>query len=109
MKILKLLNKIFFIILFAHLFSFLQVTAEDKPIDIWNLEKKENEVSTEKNNSNENISDKSKISVFDMQSDKQNNPIELDEDLSSKDIKIVGLYDPQENGLSINMWSNSMV
>ena len=107
MKILKLLNKFFFIVLFAHLFSFLQVTAEDKPIDIWNLEKKENEVSTEKNNSNENISDKSKISVFDMQSDKQNNPIELDEDLSSKDIKIVGLYDPQENGLSINMWSNS--
>ena len=27
-------------------------TAEDKPIDIWNLEKKEKEVSTEKNNSN---------------------------------------------------------
>ncbi len=107
MKILKLLNKIFFIILFAHLFSFLQVTAEDKPIDIWNLEKKENDVSNETNNSNENISDNSKISVFDMQSDKQNNPIELDEDLSSKDTKIVGLYDPQENGLSINMWSNS--
>jgi hypothetical protein len=42
-----------------------------------------------------------------MQSNKQNNPIELDEDLASKDIKIVGLYDPQENGLSIDMWFNS--
>ena len=40
MKTLKLLNKTFFIVLLAYAFSFLQVTAEDKPIDICNLEKK---------------------------------------------------------------------
>tara|TARA_Y100000768_G_scaffold204041_1_gene153644 strand:+ start:1418 stop:3178 length:1761 start_codon:yes stop_codon:yes gene_type:complete len=107
MKILKQLNKFFFTVLFAYLFLFLQVTAEDKPIDIWDLEKKENEETAETNISDENISDKSKTSVFDMQSDKENNSIKLEEDLLSRDIKIVGLYDPQENGLSIDMWVNS--
>ena len=33
--------------------------------------------------------------------------IEEDQTLSSKKIKIEGLYDPAENGLDINMWSNS--
>ena len=107
MKILKQLNKFFFTILFAYLFLFLQVVAEDKPIDIWNLEKKEKEGIAEPKISDENISDNSKTSVFDMQSDKENNSIKLDEDLLSRDIKIVGLYDPQENGLSIDMWANS--
>ena len=27
--------------------------------------------------------------------------------MNSKDIKIFGLYDPDENGLDINMWLNS--
>jgi len=107
MKILKLLNKFFFLVLFVNVFSLLQAMAEDKPIDIWNLEKKENEAITETIISNENTSNNSNKSVFDMQSDKQNNSIELDQNLLSKDIKIVGLYDPQENGLSIDMWSNS--
>ena len=33
--------------------------------------------------------------------------IEEDQTLISKEIKIVGLYDPAENGLDINMWSNT--
>ncbi len=33
--------------------------------------------------------------------------IEEDETLISKEIEIAGLYDPAENGLNINMWSNS--
>ena len=33
--------------------------------------------------------------------------IEEDQTLISKEIKIVGLYDPAENGLDINMWSKS--
>ena len=31
----------------------------------------------------------------------------MDQDLTSKEIKIAGLYDPEDYGLSINMWSNS--
>jgi hypothetical protein len=42
-----------------------------------------------------------------MQADKKKDPIKLDQELVSKEIKIVGLYDPEEYGLSINMWSNS--
>ena len=107
MKILKLLNKKSILFFLTYLMSIPSIFADDKPIDIWNLEKKENEVISETNISTENISENTKTSIFDMQSDKQNNPIELDEDLLSKDIKIVGLYDPQENGLSIDMWANS--
>ena len=33
--------------------------------------------------------------------------IDEDQTLASSKIKIVGLYDPAENGLDINMWSNS--
>ena len=33
--------------------------------------------------------------------------IEQSQTLVSKEVKLVGLYDPEENGLDINMWSNS--
>jgi len=43
-----------------------------------------------------------------MQSQKINKlSIEQDGTLLSKEIEIVGLYDPAENGLTINMWNNS--
>ena len=42
-----------------------------------------------------------------MQSDKKDDAIKLDSDLTSKTIKIAGLYDPQDYGLSISVWSNS--
>ena len=43
MKILKLLNKKFFFIFLSYLIILNPIHAEDNPIDIWNLEKKENE------------------------------------------------------------------
>jgi hypothetical protein len=55
-------------------------------------------------NSNEEISENN---VYRMQSDKKDDAIKLDADLTSKTIKIAGLYDPQDYGLSISMWSNS--
>ena len=42
-----------------------------------------------------------------MQADKKKSSIKLDQELASKEIKIVGLYDPADYGLSMNMWSNS--
>ena len=106
MKILKLLNKKFFFIFFIYLVFLNPTNAEDNPIDIWKLEKKENEtveetVTSEVENNND------QISVFDMQSDKNTGSIELDENLISKEVKIVGLYDPEEHGLTIDMWTNS--
>tara|TARA_B100001063_G_scaffold233282_1_gene249315 strand:- start:808 stop:2376 length:1569 start_codon:yes stop_codon:yes gene_type:complete len=42
-----------------------------------------------------------------MQSQKKIETIELDQTLESKKIKIDGLYDPEDYGLNINMWTNS--
>ena len=42
-----------------------------------------------------------------MQTPKENDFIKLESNLNSQEIKIVGLYDPEDNGLDINMWSNS--
>ncbi|MDB2580099.1 hypothetical protein N9X57_01855 [Candidatus Pelagibacter bacterium] len=106
MKILKLLNKKNLSIVIFSLFSFLSF-AEDKPVDIWNIEKQETENISEENLSIENKQVVSESSVYKMQSDKNEDPIKLDQELTSKTIKIAGLYDPQEYGLDINMWSNS--
>ena len=106
MKNLKLLNKKnLSIILFFSLFGFESQSQE--PVDIWNVEtnKKAGEVSI-----NENIKKKDppENSIYQMQSQKKNTlNIEEDQTLASKKVEIVGLYDPAESGLDINMWSNS--
>jgi len=107
MKILKLLNKKNFSILILYLLSGINTFAEDKPVDIWNLEKKETDIVVEKNISDQNQKISNESSVYNMQSNKKTNLIKLDQDVASKEIKIVGLYDPAEYGLSIDMWSNS--
>ena len=106
MKISKLLNKKNLSIVIFSLFSFSSF-AEDKPVDIWNIEKQETENISEENLSIENKQVVSESSVYKMQSDKNEDSIKLDQELTSKTIKIAGLYDPQEYGLDINMWSNS--
>jgi len=107
MKILKLLNKKYFSILIFYLLSATNTFAENKPVDIWNLEKKETDIVVETNISDQNQNNSAGSSIYDMQSNKKIDPIKLDQDVASKEIKIVGLYDPAEYGLSIDMWSNS--
>ncbi|MDB3946680.1 hypothetical protein OAH45_03290 [Candidatus Pelagibacter sp.] len=107
MKILKLLNKknlsIIIISLLLPLFS----TAEEKPVDIWNIDKQETETISEENLSSGNSEKKFQSNIYKMQVDKNQDSIMLDSDLTSKTIKIAGLYDPQDYGLSIDMWTNS--
>ena len=107
MRILKLLNKknLSIIGILSLLSAF--AIAEDKPIDIWNIDKQKIEITPESNSSSENSEDTSEISIYNMQAEKKNNSIKLDQELLSKEIKIVGLYDPKDYGLSIDMWSNS--
>ena len=108
MKTLKLLNKKNFSIIIFSLIASTISFAEDKPVDIWNIEKKEVETISEENLSEENSNeDTSENNVYRMQSAKKDDAIKLDADLTSKTIKIAGLYDPQDYGLSISMWSNS--
>jgi hypothetical protein len=107
MKILKLLNKKNLSIIIIYLLSSLSLIAEDKPVDIWNIDKKAIETTVDVNSSVEKIEIKSENSIYQMQTDKNIDSIKLDQELVSKEIKIAGLYDPKDYGLSINMWSNS--
>ena len=106
MKQLKLLNKKpLLVLLLSLLFGF--SAQSEEPIDIWNVDKKK---PTKKNNTIENLEERDVVqnSIYKMQSQKDNEPnIEEDQTLASNKIKIIGLYDPAENGLDINMWSNS--
>ncbi len=107
MKILKLLNNKNLSIIIISLLLSLSAIAEEKPVDIWNLDKKETQNISEENLSVEKNEETSQNSIYKMQSDKKEVSIKLDEELKSKTIRIAGLYDPQDYGLSISMWSNS--
>ena len=87
--------------------SSLNVIAEDQPIDIWNIDQKAIETTSEDISSNEITGVTAESNIYNMQADKKKNSIKLDQELASKEIKIVGLYDPADYGLSMDMWSNS--
>ena len=103
MKTLKLLNNKNLSIIIISLLLSLSSIAEEKPVDIWNLDKKETQNISEENLSVEKNEETSQSSIYKMQSDKKEETIKLDAELTSKTIKIAGLYDPQDYGLSISM------
>ena len=107
MKTLKLLNKKNLSIIIFSLLLAVTSFSEEKPVDIWNIDKKEVQPSIDNNDSEENVNNKSEESIYELQVDKNIDTIKFDQTLTSKEIKIAGLYDPEEYGLSINMWSNS--
>ncbi|MDC1139533.1 hypothetical protein OAT04_01560 [Candidatus Pelagibacter sp.] len=106
MKNLKLLNKKYLSFILFYLF-FGIATQSEEPIDIWNIEDKKTSKNIDviEKNETENVTENS---IYKMQSqkDKEAN-IEEDQTFALNTIKIVGLYDPEENGLNINMWSKS--
>ncbi|WP_435149037.1 hypothetical protein [Candidatus Pelagibacter bacterium nBUS_32] len=71
MKILRLLNKKYLSVIIIYLLSSLSLIAEDKPIDIWNIDKKETEDVIESESSTEKLEVISENSVYDMQTDKK--------------------------------------
>jgi hypothetical protein len=106
MKNLKLLNRKYLSIILFYLLSGLVVQSQE-PIDIWNIEEKKTtkNIDAIDNNKEKNVPQNN---IYKMQSQKDNElEIEEDQTLDSNEIKIVGLYDPAENGLDINMWSKS--
>ena len=110
MKNLKLLNKKLFLISF--IFIFISNTlAEDKPSDIWNItEQQTQELISTKDLSQDNNQSDNKIlenSIYKMQPKSIKSQIEFDQNLASDQVRILGLYDPEDNGLDINMWTNS--
>ena len=106
MKILKLLNrKNLSIFIISFLLFLNHLNAQEEPVDIWNLEKKGKENSTITQIEN---GDAEEISINVGVSNLNNSSDIIDSDLLGQSkINIVGLYDPEDNGLSIDMWSNS--
>ena len=108
MKILRLLNNKIFSILLILFLSF-KVFAEDQPIDIWNIEKNENNTQIEQlaEENEQELKEVKDSDIYKMQKQKKLNTIKLDDTLDDQKINIYGLFDPEDHGLDINMWSNS--
>ena len=106
MKNLKLLNKKNLLVILFYLF-FGSTSQSQEPIDIWNIGEKKTTENIDITESKEE-KDITQNSIYKMQSQKDGETnIKEDQTLASNKIKIVGLYDPAENGLDINMWSKS--
>ena len=105
MRNLKLSNKFFFIFSTIFIFFFFSKIYSNEPVDIWNIDKKNIDNVTIKKKEKK---DSSLNSIYEMQTPKKDElKIEQEETLLSKKIQIAGIYDPAENGLSIDMWTNS--
>ena len=112
MKILKLLNSKYLSILLLIFLTTVNVNAEDEPIDIWNIDQNKIEENSSSNNPNnlETNSSHAEItqpSIFELQSEKETEVVQVSSDLNSQEIKIIGLYDPEDYDLKIDLWSNS--
>ena len=96
-----MLNKLFINIYIFHLLIFFSYVNANEPVDIWNTEKKNKEnVSINSNSESQNEASETIVIRNNSVGD-----IEQGEILSKR--KIVGLYDPEENGLDLEMWNNT--
>ena len=104
MKILKLLNRNIFIFLFSY-FLIISTSFANETVDIWNLEnnKKNNEIIKKKENLDKN---NNQTSINNLNSTNLIS-VEQDEKFNKDENNLVGLYDPDENDLTIDMWEKS--
>ncbi len=110
MKILRLLNSKYLSIIFIFFLLNCNTFAEDEPVDIWNIDKKNiNKTSTDQTTlSDEESEDVIKDNnIYESQSLKELDSVEVDNTLKSKEVEIIGLYDPEDFDLEINVWTNS--
>ena len=104
MKILKLLSRNIFIFLFSY-FLIISTSFANETVDIWNLEnnKKNNEIIKKKENLDNN---NNQTSINNLNSTNLIS-VEQDEKFNKDENNLVGLYDPDENDLTIDMWERS--
>ena len=110
MKILKLLNKKYLSIITIVLLIVTHTYSEDQPVDIWNTENNEVSKDVLKNNTSEvqnNNKERNESDIYNLQLKKKNKTIIVNDSLDSKDLSIIGLYDPEDYGLKMDMWVNS--
>ena len=102
MKALKLLNSLK-LIKISIFFIFLNTSVlSNEPEDIWNLKKKNDNLINESV-----LSENRKDKII-----KNENTISIEKnifgsEISFENLQLVGIYDPIENNLNLNMWSNS--
>ncbi len=109
MKILRLLNRYFYFFV-LYFFLGLNSLAEDQPADIWNTQELVSSPSENQSlelNKNDLPVKENEMSIYKMQSQRNSNSIELNMNPKTNELKIIGLYDPSDYDLDINMWSNS--
>ena len=104
MKILKLLSRNIFIFLFSY-FLIISTSFANETVDIWNLEnnKKNNKIIKKKENLDKN---NNQTSINNLNSTNLIS-VEQDEKFNKDENNLVGLYDPDENDLTIDMWEKS--
>ena len=97
-------NKILLFIFLGFFFIASKTSMANEPVDIW--KKSENEKTENLEKTITNINDKEKIDFSRINESKEIEIIE-NQNEESKEIRLVGLYDPQENDLGLDMWSNT--
>ena len=103
MKTLRRLNNLY-INFFIFFFIIINLYANE-PIDIWKIDKENNLKVSEDASIKKPVENKTLIK--NLQSQQQENLITIGKKLETESIMLAGLYDPSENGLTIDMWSNS--
>ena len=96
-----MLNKIFInitILLLSISYSF---SYANEPVDIWSIEKEKGENIT----TNSDLEDNNETSETIVINNNLTSSIEEGEILNKR--KVVGLYDPEENGFDLEMWNNT--
>ena len=103
MKTLKLLNNFFLFLIINFYLIFTIETFSNEPENIWNID--ENKIEDQANVEKKEIEEKN----IDETSQKVNINVEsLDQEiLNFENKKLIGLYDPAQNNLDIEMWKNS--
>tara|TARA_B100000989_G_scaffold154917_1_gene115553 strand:- start:484 stop:2211 length:1728 start_codon:yes stop_codon:yes gene_type:complete len=96
-----LLNKLFINIVIIILSNFFSYTFANEPVDIWNIDKKQDEKIPANSNKEKSIDIYETVVI----QDNLMNIIKEDEVTIKR--KIVGLYDPEENGFNLEMWTNT--
>ena len=104
MKTLVSLSKYFIVFLFFINF-FIQSLSAEEPVDIWKIENQKK--IEEENNKEKKVEQSNENSIYKMQADNNELQVISEEKTDSTNIKLAGIFDPQEYGLSLDMWSNS--
>ena len=99
------LSNNFLIFLFVILFFCSSSFGEEKSVDIWS--KKDNTKSSEENKKDDAVKEKSKIDISKINQNTKEEIQISDNQNEDPPVKLVGLYDPGKNDLSLEMWSGT--